>query len=636
MDLEQARNLLKLTPQEIKSVERYLNSAHPRVNGVCNMDAIHYNINNYDRLCIPGDKDKFEQSLQDFVNIYSVMVKLHNQSGTIRLYRDSLDDETQVVPENSFMLASTDFALVADLTTKYGNPALSTYIIPKDVPVLDVKQFKTTYGKGSSIRDENEFVISPFVNSSKQFNGKNRDRCSLYNITLERQTIEDVEPEELERLKQEVTDGFDAFMESLKEEINLDDQARFFFYSKNEGAFEKYKDFSDRKMDKRKQNDQYRNSVLKLVKGLCRVKELEISNAHKVITEHEFKLAAELEAEKLQQAAEAEKKRSNSDLHQKYDRAIQMVQTATDDIRNEKNSLFSIAVKEKQSSEALGVQYNDDLYKAQILQRVTQVLSQLERIREHLISRNDFTDKNIEDVTSEMTKFDEQLVLLEEVHARTDVLPQLSSQYARESVNNVKENLHNKAFRVLKSARLENYFNQLRVLQAQRVTIFDRITGKAKLREEQMRQLELKIQYENSTKPEKQARYSVHDILGDIYYTADVELGGNPTPEIQDLITRINAQYQENYRTPTGQIKSRPFSRSNLVAAKVAQKAQTGESAMTVQPNRLRGFFAARRATKEIREQNNRLAQKINQLRQQNFADAQHGNNGNKHRESRG
>ena len=163
-------------------------------------------------------------------------------------------------------------------------------------------------------------------------------------------------------------------------------------------------------------------------------------------------------------------------------------------------------------------------------------------------------------------------------------------------------------------------------MQAQKVTIFDRITGKAKLREEQMRQLELKIQYENSTKPEKQARYSVHDILGDIYYTADVELGGNPTPEIQDLITRINAQYQENYRTPSGQIESRPFSRSNLVAAKVEQKAQTGELAMIVQPNKLRGFFAARRATAEVREQNTILAQRVNQLRQQSIADVQRGN----------
>jgi hypothetical protein len=81
-------------------------------------------------------------------------------------------------------------------------------------------------------------------------------------------------------------------------------------------------------------------------------------------------------------------------------------------------------------------------------------------------------------------------------------------------------------------------------LQSERPGLFDGFTGKSALRAEQIRQLQLKQEYERSTMPAELSKYSIRDILGSIYFTFDIELHQAPTPEIQGIIDRINSSYR--------------------------------------------------------------------------------------------
>ena len=635
MNIGQALEIIEVSPEEVKSVERYIGFMNFAINMLCNMDVSHYKKYKGHRL-MPKNKDEFEALINDFVNIYSVMIKL-NSSHPKKLYRGSSDNHEQLVPNNSFISTSSSRNIAQSFMEK-DNGAISTYFVSSGVPTLDVEDFKKRYLQDFISKDEiesmvdpytdeqeymidpyvleNEYIVYPFTHATEKYFGKSRDGYGNYEITIDKQELEEVDSEELKRLSKEVIGGFESFIESLKEEVQLDEKARYFYYKWGKAtddldyAKDNWDKYLEMKRDKTNQNDQYRNSVEKLIRGLCKSKELEISEADKVLHIESGKI--------LQIKAENIRKEANVNLYKTYGKLIDEFKIVIENLNQNHDSITNIANKEKRMSSALGIEYDDGINRMQINQLFEHITQQIKRITDELAMRNSGQDISTDEVKDELISLNRFENVLKDVKGTFSALTNTSRQYEVESQDIVKEKLYNRVFDTLKSAKQVHYYNQLKNLQSQRPSLLDRITGKAKLRDEQIRQLNLKIQYENFTTPEKKQRYSIHDMIADIYYTSIVDLNGNMPPTMQDLIVRINSQFQERYVMPNGQIATRPFSPEQLLAKKMGQDYNRDRS-LEVKQRGIRGLFAHRRAATTLQAQNNDLEQKVLQVRQRSF-----------------
>lgn len=124
------------------------------------------------------------------------------------------------------------------------------------------------------------------------------------------------------------------------------------------------------------------------------------------------------------------------------------------------------------------------------------------------------------------------------------MLNNLQSTLRTEADNSIKRKLYINVFEQLRAARISSYQQQIYALQSERPGLLDGFTGKSALRAEQIRQLQLKQEYERSTMPPELSKYSIRDILGSIYFTFDIELQQAPPPNIQNIIDRINSAYR--------------------------------------------------------------------------------------------
>ena len=618
MDINQANMIIKISPEEIKSFEKYISYDHALINMICNMD-INYYREVKEKNIIPKDKEEFKSLLNDFVNMYSIITKIGTQAPR-RLHRGSANNNLQITPKNSFISTSLS-RNIAQSFMKNGEGVISTYSVPSEIPVLNVEHFKESFIQGYNSRDElgsrdeQEYIIYPFTEGIETFIGKNDDGCSIYNVTLKKQELEKVDEDELKRLSDEVIDGFEEFIESLNEEEELDNKARLYYHqfvtnSSDDMQYvkESYERYSNEKKKISRHNDQYRNSVVKLIRGLCKAKELEINDAYKVIQDNSDK--------KYRENDEKNRKEVNSALYQTYGKISEDFKYISGFLMQNRENLMNTAKKEKRMSSALGIEDDDGINRMQINSMFEQIIQKIRKITDELAIQNNGENIPLADATGKMQSLNEYEQVLNDVKGVLNDLTNCSRQYSAESQNVIKENLYNKVFNVLKSSKQSYYYGQLKSLQSKKPNLLDRITGKAKLRDEQIRQLNLKIQYENFTTPEKKQRYSVHDMLTEIYYTSEVELNGNVPPIMQDLISRINSQYQESYVMPNGQRATRPFSKDKLLSNIISQERNTRDNALVIPRGFFRGLFASRRAAIALQTQNNALEQGINKMRQ--------------------
>ena len=132
MDIDQAHKIIEVTPEELKSFEKYISYDHILINMLCNMDIDYYK-EAKEKSIIPKGKEEFKALLNDFINMFSIMTKMGSSPPKI-LYRGSSDNHLQIIPKNSFISTSLS-RNTAQSFIAYGNGAISTYFVSEDVPV---------------------------------------------------------------------------------------------------------------------------------------------------------------------------------------------------------------------------------------------------------------------------------------------------------------------------------------------------------------------------------------------------------------------------------------------------------------------------------------------------------------------
>ena len=546
---------LAVTDEELAAIDYYINYGHAQINMLCNLKASNYFEMAKGRY-FPKTKQEFLKMIERFVDIYSLTLKLDEPRKPRTVYRGSSNHEYSRVPKNAFISTSKKHFTATSFLSYSDSAALSTFSIPDDLPVLDIELLKHHYSdKLHSNLDEDEILILPFAHVTRSIGVKDKkaDRTN-YNITLAKTNLEPISQEELSQLQTEIADSCEQYLIDLKQEAQDADEIEGYsealsHYStnlSNPDNMEKYTDFSKRKEELVKKcselgtsNDEFRQKLIKLVRGLCAQRELEINQAKEARAKRMAELRQEIEAQKAQRLNQE----ANAALRERYQNLIQAFRSTPSQIEQLTQSTRQLASDIEAQANHLGMLVNTDDIRG-LNEFFNRMQTTLPVIQNGLQKASSFEDKETDQANFEIKALGEEQQTLNILKQSSDSIRLLEPTLRAEADNSIKRKLYIDVFEKLKDARISSYQQQIIALQSERPGLFDGFTGKSALREEQIRQLQLKQEYERSTMPAELSKYSIRDILGSIYFTFDVELQQAPPPDIQNTIDRINSAYR--------------------------------------------------------------------------------------------
>ncbi len=545
---------LSVTDKELDAIDYYINYGHAQINMLCNLNSSNYEEMTNGR-SFPKTKQEFLKMIERFVDIYSLILKLDTPRRRPTLYRGSSNHDYATVPQNAFISTSKDHYKATHFLS-YKDSAVSTFSIPADLPVLDIELLKHYYSdKVSSKMDEDEILILPFAHVTRSTSVKDTkaDRTN-YDITLAKTNLEPISQEELSQLQSEIADGCEQYLVDLKQEAS--DAGDLDFYTEKLSVLsqnlsdpdnkEDYEYYGEKKatvqdecLNLSKSNNEFRQKLIKLVRGLCAQRELEITQAKEA---HAQKMA------EIQQEAEFKKAQrlnleANSSLRERYQNLIQAFNSTPSQIEQLTQSTRQLASDIEAQANHLGILVNTDDIRG-LNEFFNRMQTNLPVIQDGLQKASSFEDKETDQANFEIKTLREEQQTLNIIKQSAASIRALTPTLRAEADNSIKRKLYIDVFEKLKAARISSYQHQIIALQSERPGLFDGFTGKSALRAEQIRQLQLKQEYERSTMPAELSRYSIRDILGSIYFTFDVELQQAPPPDIQNIIDRINSAYR--------------------------------------------------------------------------------------------
>ena len=618
---------IELTEEEIKSINRYINAWHTRINTVCNLTpdvqqkmkekgifvllsakASYKKDGLSDEEITQRLKSDFQQSLNDFVNVYTAMLKLNYRTPTDSLFRGTSTD--LVKTQNSFISTSSSRSMAKTFKTYQEGGALIEYRLADNIPVIDIDDLAEQYPTIELNREEYEILISPFVKTAEIRDcGKQNYKGDIYNeyyITLERQELKELSQDEIEALRERIEQDFASFLSDMDDSIEYLDQCNFYTEKKiflqkhygEPGVLEAWKDAdqaSTASLSKyssaSSKVEAFNNIVVEFIQGLCRQKEIEIQKERE---ELEKKAYADFMAREIAQ------------IHDNYHSTITEFEKISQGIRKMSQKTSDISSLEHDSSSKLGLRF-DNSENIEMQNTYNEIQAQISRVLDALNKGNAFEDKDMEDKNYTPPPLSSYIEAARTISKLSSELNDYQEQYQSDSENRVKQQLYRNVFDDLKAARIGYYSAQIKGIQSATPGLFDGINGKNALRAEQIRALELKIDSERRKLPKEGPNYSVKDILGDIYYTFRIELNQPIPSNIQATLDKINSVYRTKIQMPDGHTELMPFPEEKLLYAKYQEHNQSGELSMIPQLGPVSGFFATRRAAKELQAKNNQF-----------------------------
>ena len=115
--------------------------------------------------------------------------------------------------------------------------------------------------------------------------------------------------------------------------------------------------------------------------------------------------------------------------------------------------------------------------------------------------------------------------------------------FKEQSDRDIKKVLYQRVQNAIEQAKVQKYLRDRDVISKEGIGFLSGFTGKSELQVERLNNVNLKIQFAQSQKPEPQKVYSVRSMLADLYVCAVTELGGNFTPEMQTLYDSMKSVY---------------------------------------------------------------------------------------------
>lgn len=625
MKIEEAEEILRVSAKDEELVKKYLGFNYTNINILGN-----FNMYNYNRVAnygggrkIPETEEEFKIAIEEFVNLYAVMYK---QSKGQKLVGPLMRGTGYGFEEDTLHFLSTSKNI--DVATRFchtSNPFIVTYYVEENIPFLDVSKYKE-----DTSANEEEIIIAPFTKVASrdvvgfEYNGfpqckvklekrelkpiESDDQISLYDelvagfnqnlrdIKVGGQLRSDLEYKETDR-PEECGNYYDFAIRTIQAKLDQErlkyDKAKFYKEDNKAKAILDEINFYQEKLDKIKQEEavakkefnrmdkstsEFAQKLQRLLEGMCKQKELEIDRAVETVQKHEM----------IQILSERFK-------------------LLPDQINNLKNTLGTVGKNLSEDERflrhlagSLGVAFPNGFYAYDIEKGIKSLDENMQNIQS-LVSQ---TDLKLEDSFEDVSKiFENMTVLLDAVDScvkASENFSNIRNAYRTQGEKAVKKELYEKVHQAIQMAKIENYKEERDELKNKKVGFLGRLMKKDILKEQQLRNLDIKIRIAQNESPKQLENYDVRDMLADMYVFAITENNNALTPEMSTICRNIkqvyrNGNFTEDYIMELANKKIR-------------------ESKPVISPKRPLIFGRTKAKIDEIVTENNRLKDSLSQL----------------------
>lgn len=543
MELDEIKEKLEISPEEIKSIKHYMGPFHTEINFLSNL-----NIGFYESIqktwILPESAEEVRSQITDFINICSAMYKtsVFNTcdfklvKGSGKTVANSIRSST-----NQFLSTTTDMD-VAKRFCIYPEQVLF-YVEPsEDVPFLDVEQYREDGQR------EDEIILFPFCKVVKNEEYSNWDGYQYRTLKLEKEELEVVSQDELDKLMIDVSEGFIKNIQTINECMDIDIQlASIEGMLKNAQTIDDKKDILARKsmlVSERNMKYQeifdFQKKMQTLLKGLCKQKELEID---KYKEEYKQYLVRE------QQKKDEEIRRGwlNS-AKESYSEIISIAEQSEITVNNEYENLVQLENFYINQARYLGVDFSGFNQSGDLKQSLELFKKHLEAFKQKLEESKNSIDENETNsfYISEIRKiqsFDADTVELEH---ELSALQEIVNNYKIQSENEIKQNLAKKVQDIIKEQEIRKYEEEHKKLCNTKVVFLGKLFGKEKLRQEQIENLELLIKSVSLRSVEEIDVINPEELLVNLYVCAIKNRDGNFSSEMVDIYSKIKSVYNQD------------------------------------------------------------------------------------------
>lgn len=556
MNIEEAKKKLKISEEEIAALEHYTGFEHTRINLLCNMDPEIIESLSKDGWLMIKDKEELEKYIDRFTNIYSAMYK-NSKNGyhPTRLVRGTgISDVERLRGVANQYLSTTRSIEVAKTFTHVKDPAIVYLDMEDGVPAIDMDKYHS-----ENARSEEEVLIAPFCRVVENKLYSKFDGYTFYNVKVAKPELKEKSQEDLESLQNKVINSFEDNLELIEEYQQLKDDIEIINERLQAATVtgadkEDIKYLEDELFKKREKffevtnnvND-YKNSLRGLLEGKCRQREIEIDKAKEEIDKYNLKEQEETKKKVEEEIRQGQIGKTNDHI--------------TDTINNSKElgasldaiyeDLLKTDEKSRIMAESLGIPYKSrseigDISKK--IEGIKEILAQSEKNANE--QKLDVQDKDIsKDIAiekdSEVSKYSSSII---EAQRLVQSIESYGEEFSDEEFLNIKEEVYKKAMSLIKEAKTSKLNGLKEEIQNRKVGLFGRLLGKEKLRQAELKNIELKIEAENSKKPDLRFNdFSVRTTLA-IVYNAKEELGEENGHNLSDFYNKI----KENFALESG------------------------------------------------------------------------------------
>lgn len=635
MELSEAKRIVNITGQERKSIGNYLTYRHTAINMLADFNPENYEFLKDKGWYLPESLEDVKKDIEDFVNVYSAMyknAKHHSLSDSIG-YRESknLIRGTSVTrmknlegTSNQFLSMSTD-ELIAKRFCEYGDSALVQVNVSSGVPFLNAEEYRGEYSD-----NEKEIIVAPFTRiSRKQDLGKKGD-YNYYSIHIDNPGIRPIPNEEVENLGEDIYSNFEQQIIDIKEFLNQSYKSESLSRQLARAKAPEDIKYIQEDIEKnsklveelRSKTSNYAEKLQKYLQGRCAQKIKEISEATKMV-EQAKKEAEERAKQEAIARKEAEQKRLEEERIAREKAEIEERRKSS--ITELRKKLNNEPVESNRITYKINDTYNQMLYNERNMQQIARSLG----INFQPQTRVNLLDNIIEDITFNITDIEKNLegvtvqedMSQEEIDEKTEKYspyldgisyasqilqgnPDFAQIHANQMEYELKRSLYLKANQVIKNAKLGKLNSERETIQTEKVGFFGKLLGKDELKDEKLKNIDLKAEAIMTEIPEEKERYSVKDILADLYACAITEFDGNFSPEMLNLYNNITNTFGS--KGQNGQLKS--FSQEHILKlAQAKMNAEPGRNLLAVAGNGTKRLSKIER----LRAENGGLQQQI-------------------------
>lgn len=551
MDIQGARKKAQITDEERAAVANYIEYGHTQKNSLAGFNVLDYlqasrrgwHLSGAERNNNKTSEEissEIFSSIEDFVNIYSAMVKyMYENPLPNKLMRGTSVKEASSLREgetyDKLLSTTTDQTTAMSFGDAY-DAAFLRINTGDGIPFINVSDF---VGEENLNRDEQEYILAPFLKIKSARFTSNWNGYKYYDIALEKPQLRQFGEGEKDKFASTIKAEFLAIITLGKEYQKLEDEYETICRrmqstrDREDLAYmaESRRDIFNRMAEIKPKMDKFSVVMKNYIQGLCVEKEQEYLEAYEACRAEDRRIR-----EEERRIAEEERRKDGiSDFKKRVETFQSSSQETPRSLHDQYQKLRDEEQRYMNFARKLGVPFELSIDKISIEQSLDSISNNIVEMRKRVEKVTLGDTANMPEVESALTTVIEYNEKLRRASRSTTELTYVTEEYSKEAFFVAKKSTDEKGQVILKNIKLRLLEAKKKQIQDRRISFWGKMRGLDKLKNAELEGIDLEIQLLKIMPIQQKESYSIRDTLADMRVFSINELSGKMTPEMQSF-----------------------------------------------------------------------------------------------------